>query len=83
MANTSAFCLVQEAMHRDRAIVADLENVRVIATSAAAAWSPEAVLALRREAKLGREERLPAAASRSEEEEDAAFSENPDRGLTT
>lgn len=81
MANTSAFCLAQEALHRDRAAVTDLDNVRIVATSAAAAWAREAVAALRREAKLGREARLPAAASLSEEEEDAAFSENPDRGL--
>jgi len=83
LANTSAFCLAQEALHRDRARGADLENVRTIATSAAAAWAREAVVALRREAKLGREDQLPAAASPSEEAEDAASNENPDRGLTT
>lgn len=83
MANTSAFCLAQEALHRDRAVVADLENVRIIATSAAAAWAREALVALRREAKLGREDQLPAAASPSEEEEDLSFSENPDRGRAT
>lgn len=83
MTHTSAFCLAQEALHRDRAAVANLGNVRIVAASAAAAWAREAAAALRREAKLGREDRLPAAASLSEEEEDAAFSENPDRGLAT
>ena len=83
MANTSAFCLAQEALQRDRVAAADLENVRMIATSAAAAWAREAVVALRREAKLGREDQLPAAASLSEEEEDLAFGENPDRGQAT
>jgi hypothetical protein len=83
LANSSAFCLAQEALHRDRAVVADLANVRMIATSAATAWAHEAVVALRREAKLGREDQLPAAASPSEEEEDKSFSENPDRGLAT
>lgn len=83
MAHTSAFCLAQEVFHRDRAAVANLDNVRIVATSAAAAWAREAAVALRREAKLGRENQLPAAASLSEEEEDAAFSENPDRGLAT
>ncbi|APL93475.1 hypothetical protein AI27_11660 [Sphingomonas sp. BHC-A] len=83
MTHTSAFCRAQEAFHRDRAAVANLDNVRIVATSAAAAWAREAVVALRREGKLGQEDQLPAAASLSEEEEDAAFSENPDRGLAT
>ncbi|MFK4794854.1 MULTISPECIES: hypothetical protein [Sphingomonadaceae] len=81
MAHTSAFCLAQEALHRERAVAANLDNVRIVAASAAAAWAREAVVALRREGQLGREDRLPAAASLSEEAEDAAFSENPDRGL--
>lgn len=80
MAKTSAFCLAQEALQRDRAAVADLDNVRIIARSAAAAWAREAVVALRREAKLGREDGLPAPASLSEDAEDAWLSENPDRG---
>lgn len=83
MAHTSAFCLAQEALHRDRAAAANLDNVRIVAASAAAAWAREAVVALRRERQLGREDRLPAAASLSEEAEDAAFSENPDRSLAT
>ncbi|KEQ51369.1 hypothetical protein [Sphingobium chlorophenolicum] len=83
MTHTSAFCRAQEALHRDRAAVADLDNVRIIAAAAASAWAREAVIAVRREGKLGREDRLPAAASLSEEAEDAAFSENPDRSLAT
>ncbi len=81
MVNSSAFCLAQEAFHRDRAATAGLDNVRIIATSAAVAWAREVAVALRREAKLGSEDRLPAAASLSEEVEDRQFSENPDRSL--
>ena len=83
MVNTSAFCLAQEALQRDRAAISDLENVRIIATSAAVAWAREAVVALRSEAKLGREDGLPAAASLSEEVEDRQFGDNPDLGLAT
>jgi len=81
--STSAFCLAQEALHRERAARASLDNVSIVAASAAAAWAHEAIVALRREGKLGREDRLPAAASLFEEAEDAAFSENPDHGLAT
>lgn len=83
MIRTSAFCLAQEAVQRDRAATANLKNVQMIATSAAAVWAREAASALRREAKLGREDRLPAAASLSEIKEDLWFSENPDRGLAS
>lgn len=83
MVITSAFCLAQESVQRERAATAELENVRTIATTAAVAWAREAVVALRREAKLGREDRLPEAASVSEVLEDRQFSENPDRGLAT
>ena len=57
MAHTSAFCLAQEALHRERAVAANLDNVRIVAASAAAAWAREAVVALRREGQLGREDR--------------------------
>jgi len=83
MANSSAFCRAQEALQRNRADAAELGNVRMIAASAAAAWAREAVVALRREAKIDHEDGLPAAASLSEEDEDRLFSENPDRGLAT
>lgn len=81
MAHTSAFCLAQEAFHRDRAAATNLGNVRIVAASSAAAWAREAAVALRRERQLDQEDRLPDAASLSEEAEDAALSENPDRGL--
>jgi hypothetical protein len=55
----------------------------MIATSAAVAWAREAVVAERREAKLGREDGLPAAGSLTEEDDDRSFSENPDRDLAT
>lgn len=81
MALTSAFCLTQEALQRNRAAGALLENVRFIATRAANAWKHEAVLALQREAKLGAHGALPPAGSPSEVIEDRMSSENPDRGL--
>lgn len=44
-------CRTQEAFHRDRAAKAELENVRVIAEEAAAAWALEAEAAEQREAR--------------------------------
>lgn len=82
MAQTSTFCREQQADHLKRAANASLENVRAIATTAAAAWGHEAELALVREAKRDRES-LPAAASAEEEGDDLTFSENPDRGLAS
>lgn len=80
MTQTAAFCRTQEALQLDRAALATLENVRMIASRAAAAWGREALLADRRETKRGQASALPAAASLSEEVEDRLFSENPDRG---
>jgi hypothetical protein len=77
MANTSAFCLAQETVQRERAASAGLENVRMIATKAAAAWAREAEVALKRESKTGREDALPAAASLSEKSDDLAFQVGP------
>lgn len=71
MAHSSVFCLAQESAQLERAASAGLENVRTIATRAAAAWAREAALAAVREAKTGREPGLPAAASLSERAEDA------------
>ncbi len=82
MALTSEFCRAQEALQRDRAAGASLENVRVIATRAAAAWGHEALLMQKCETTRERKNALPDAASLSEEMEDSLFSENPDRGLT-
>lgn len=83
MALTSAFCLMQEALQRDRARGALLENARFIATQAANAWRHEATLARKREAKHGRLGVLPPAGSLSEVIEDRMLSENPDRGLSS
>ncbi|MET0365942.1 MAG: hypothetical protein ABW169_14960 [Sphingobium sp.] len=82
LALTSLFCRTQEALQRDRAASAVLENVRLIATQAAVAWGHEAALAQKREDKVDERASLPAAGSRSEALEDSFFSENPDRGRT-
>lgn len=73
MAHSSVFCLAQESAQLARAASAGLENVRTIATRAAAAWAREAALAAVREAKTGREPGLPAAASISERADDAVM----------
>ena len=44
-------CRSQEALHRGRANDALLENVRIVAATAANAWGQEALLAERREAR--------------------------------
>jgi hypothetical protein len=82
-AQTSAFCRAQQDDHLKRAAAASLENVRVIATKAAAAWGREAELAEIREAKRERENALPAAASADEEADDLTFSENPYLGRSS
>jgi len=83
MAQSAAFCRAQEALQRERAAGATLENVRSIAVSAATAWQREGLLAQQREEKRGTSGgKLPDAESMSEEEEDSLASENPDRGET-
>lgn len=83
MAQSAAFCRAQEALQRERAAGATLENVRSIAVSAATAWEREAVLAEQREDKRGTGgAKLPEAGSMSEDEEDGLASENPDRGVS-
>ena len=81
---SSTLCRAQEAFHRDRATGARLENVRTIATHAAAAWEKEARTAERREARHSRNRQLVEMASaemqRVTEDRDRLFSENPDRG---
>lgn len=86
MQPSSILCRTQEAFHRDRAEAAPLENVRVIATSAAAAWAMEAKLAERREARVIRTRAVAELIAVQkllvpEEEEERGFSENPDRGF--
>jgi len=82
---SSTLCRTQELFHRDRAASTTLENVRVIAAGAAAAWGLEAIAAEKREARgvrtraaaeLLMAEKAEAAAARDRE-----FSENPDRGF--
>jgi hypothetical protein len=51
---TSSKCRAQEAVQRDRAANAPLENVRIIAERAANAWASEAIEAERREARRAR-----------------------------
>lgn len=45
MAQSSQFCLKQQAMHQARADTATLVNVRTVALTAATAWGREATLA--------------------------------------
>ena len=76
---SSTLCRAQEAHHRSRAAGAALENVRTIATSAAAAWGLEALSAERREARsLARTTAMLVAPG---EDDERRFSENPDRGF--
>jgi len=85
MAQTSAFYRAQEAAQHKRAAGSTLDNVRMIATTAAAAWRREAVLAERREAaQAGRKdpkdgEAAPLAAAPADMDEP---SENPDSGFS-
>lgn len=83
MQMSSALCRAQEAHHRDRADGAALENVRIIAAAAAAAWGLEALSAERREQRALRVRAVADAAAdrrRSVESRERSFSENPDRG---
>lgn len=82
---TSSICRSQEAYQRDRAIHAVLENVRILAGTAAIAWGKEALLAEKRE-KRQRDRALivdpiPKQNLRVPSAEDRSLSENPDRGF--
>jgi hypothetical protein len=83
LAQNAAFCRTQQALQRDRADTAELENTRIIATRAADAWGREAVLAERLESKRATPVMPLLPATFLEEERDRQFSENPDRGNTT
>ena len=82
---SSTLCRTQEEFHRTRAAAATLENVRMIATSAATAWGHEAVAAEKREARGLRTRALAelqaAQKLQAAEEAERGFSENPDRGF--
>ena len=85
MQPSASLCRSQEAFHRDRAIGAQLENVRAVATTAAAAWAQEAVAAERREARHRRTKATAGLLALKKREVgnegDRLFSENPDRGF--
>jgi hypothetical protein len=83
LAQSSAFCRTQQAVQRDRADTAELENTRIVATRAADAWGREALLAERLETKRAAHLTLLQANASRQEERDRQFSENPDRGNTT
>lgn len=79
-----SFCRTQQAFHDARANSTQLDNVRIVAQKAAAAWGLEAEVADRRDAqreraRMAADSRL--AADAFEDEDNPIFSENPDRGL--
>jgi len=80
---SSALCRAQEAYYRDRAAGALLENVRVIASTAATAWGQEALGAERREARHERTRALAAGLliqkQRARDERERMWSDNPGR----
>lgn len=82
---SSTLCRTQEEFHREKAASTTLENVRVIATNAAAAWGHEAAAAEKREARGARTralaELIAADKAAASEARDRGFSENPDRGF--
>ncbi len=77
MQPTSQLCRTQEAHHLARAAGATLDNIRAVATQAAAAWGKEAADAERREQRQARARLIAAAAShdeiRPEENSDSDF----------
>lgn len=83
MQPTSSLCSAQEARHHALADAATLENVRGVATRAAAAWAKEGVAArLREDRKLRASAAASAHAALTEppRADYRALSENPDRG---
>ena len=81
---TSTHCRAQEAIQRERASNAVLDNVKTVARNAAMAWEREALFAERMEASKARRLAIAAIAAveqaRAENEEGLPLSENPDRG---
>ena len=83
MQPSSILCRAQEAHHHALARAATLDNVRLIATAAAAAWAKEGLAAgLREDRKLRTRAFAEAHAVPGEPTtaHDRALSENPDRG---
>jgi hypothetical protein len=80
MQPSSTLCRAREAHHHALARAATLDNVRLVASAAAAAWAKEGTAAGLREA---RKERAQAAVQLPLEPPPVAYrelSENPDRG---
>lgn len=84
---SSALCRAQESLQRDRAINADLANVRVLAGRAATAWKKEALIAEQRERHKARLKPVisgtPVRQSEADVRYDQSLSENPDRGFAS
>ncbi|HTU12143.1 MAG TPA: hypothetical protein VMG08_14725 [Allosphingosinicella sp.] len=80
---SSSTCRAQEAYHRDRAVQTPLENVRLIAERAAAAWGLEGAAAERREARQVKVRLVADAAlaqkQQTHDELSRLANENPDR----
>ncbi len=84
---SSALCRTQEDIHRRRAAGSLLENARLVANNAAAAWAKEATAAEHREERQSRAREFAEAASVRLAElggvDDLLPNENPDRGFAT
>jgi hypothetical protein len=83
---SSIHCRSQEALQRERARNASLDNVRIVAERAATAWAREAVDAEQREARNVRSlviAELLAVKNLRFCENDRSSSENPDRGFAS
>ena len=79
MQPSSILCRAQEARHHALARAATLDNVRLVASVAAAAWAKEGVAAgLREDRKL--RAKANTAPAEPPDEDLRALSENPDRG---
>ncbi len=85
MIPSSALCRTQENLHRRRAADTSLENVRLVANNAAAAWAKERIAAEHREKRQTRVRECAEAASARQAElggaDDLLANENPDRGF--
>lgn len=84
---SALLCREQEAVQRHRAATSLLNNVRLVAERAAAAWCVEAVAAEKREARHERTLALRTTNAGQKplppEQSDDWLSENPDRGSAT
>jgi len=86
MVPSSALCRAQESLHRRRATDTRLENVRIVETTAAMAWSREAEVAERRERRQKSAIAIVVDAIDTVAEPDGVdllLSETPDRTMAT